>query len=1326
MSQLIVAGGSPPNTTDAATFSSIAGSFGDLSVPEFMERIKAAVKEAVQQNGNFGRAVADASHNYVGKGGSLINIATSIPQIHFHINEGNVSSISFKDERDIVSMPGALRTFGGKLIEVLEQKIAEANPEVKGGVATDLYHGHFHIHGLAGLGKTELALKFVHKHFNLFSLKWFINCKDENSYREGYKGLANALGVYYSAEDSIEVIRNRVHNKLQNPPFSKAWIIIFDDVQSTIPLPPTRNGIIFTTSQQEKLWRQAEEILVPVRSFDREETEELFRDFSNERIDDLDGLMREFKGWPVLLVQAYNYLTEIPECKLSDYLKVVQQIEPLEDHTDEDRYPQSLWKAFEATLQHIEAKSPEAAPLAYLCAFFSTEGIPLSFLERKDNPRWRRNVLGVLENFSILRFNEKEMSFNLHGLWQEFLKKKLRNDKKGFEFFSQAVDKVYQESQGFDISQVSTWPKGRICALHTDVMRNNIDWVSIDPGKQYFLLDCVGDWLLHVGGNARLALSYYQESLEIKQKILGITHRETLASLANVGLGLLRMGQTSSAFETLSQAVRLGEVNPQNNGRELAKIYDNLGQCLLSSGKLEEAGVYFQNALKIRQGLYGDNHSETIRSYINVVIPYLARSRLESEEMKSKVMDHSFFGMNVEFEDMGVVLRKYTQDTLTLNRTILGEDHIWTARSYESHATYSDKPEEALTEMQNAVRIKESKLEKNDPELAETYEKFSMILSSQKRYQEAIDYRKKANDIKTAKEKYSLRMSKRFPGGVDRKEDPKDPMGAVLSLPILDPGGAALMGEMGLFHPYILKKMIKLRECSQYAGTYLQKALELSQKNLGEKHPTTGILYKNMGSLLVQMGVQQGLEYLRKGLRIVQEQLGENHPETMKCYISIYVSCHELSENNEEGIQAMRNALAISQKIFGEDHADSIRLLSMLGEALARSGKTKEDKEEAVILLKKAVQMIKQSPSGEDKTLIACQMALGTSLQLSKQYEEAYASYKEAFELTVKSQDKKRVGLILERLLDCLRDLPTKSNEMKVEILPEAVKILGRGSETVKHVDKILSNSQMKKNHDEYSNDDDDSEEEYVLENKRIPRIQEDATFSSSAAPNAGPIADTFTSEDIALYLWLAPAALISNDMVQKVNTVSVYLKERGFELAGVQADGNCYCHAFMKSYQKQTQKIPILDSQEDPISYLRKMIASQYRASHRTGDRAKKIEQDGEWLTSEEGDLLAKALSIPIRTITVNEAQGNCDVSDMLTFPERNRESQLWSSLSEEERPKNFLLIVDLGGHFVYAEPLKEPMRKFPDSTTAVLSNLSYPATGYLLQGSSSKGEFN
>jgi tetratricopeptide (TPR) repeat protein len=190
------------------------------------------------------------------------------------------------------------------------------------------------------------------------------------------------------------------------------------------------------------------------------------------------------------------------------------------------------------------------------------------------------------------------------------------------------------------------------------------------------------------------------------------------------------------------------------------------------------------------------------------------------------------------------------------------------------------------------------------------------------------------------------------------------------------------------------------------------------------------------------------------------------------------------------------------------------------------------------------------------------------------------------------------------------------------------------------------------------------------------------------------PSADQWTPKQIAIFLWQDPTAIINDSLVAKVNTAAAYLKEEGFTLKGVASNDGCFFSAFLESYAYLSRKIPLLEEQADKISYLRLVLSS--RVKHTENQRFEEIGEKGAWISGiGEGDLLASTLSIPIRLITVNEEHLICDIYDRLIFSEagltEENRSQEWKAISLKERPKEYIFIVDLGGHFVYAQPLKQ-----------------------------------
>lgn len=199
-----------------------------------------------------------------------------------------------------------------------------------------------------------------------------------------------------------------------------------------------------------------------------------------------------------------------------------------------------------------------------------------------------------------------------------------------------------------------------------------------------------------------------------------------------------------------------------------------------------------------------------------------------------------------------------------------------------------------------------------------------------------------------------------------------------------------------------------------------------------------------------------------------------------------------------------------------------------------------------------------------------------------------------------------------------------------------------------------------------------------LLQNMKAPRIKTSPQSVQKAS-------SSYTEERIGKELWLREGQCVSESTQEKVNAVSEYLEKEGFELVGAHADGNCYFDAFLKSLEFSSRKIPILQAQkqENRISYLRGFLSDLWKSEN--PERAGEIKQDKEFITALEGDKFASAFHLPIRVVTPNEEM---QMHDSLTFIDPKKDAQTWETLENKPKTGEYLIIVDLGRHFITAKP--------------------------------------
>jgi KaiC/GvpD/RAD55 family RecA-like ATPase len=63
------------------------------------------------------------------------------------------------------------------------------------------------VHGLGGVGKTELALEFAHRFASDYDIVWWISVEQSTSVTADLAALAEGLGTMQRAADQAEMVR---------------------------------------------------------------------------------------------------------------------------------------------------------------------------------------------------------------------------------------------------------------------------------------------------------------------------------------------------------------------------------------------------------------------------------------------------------------------------------------------------------------------------------------------------------------------------------------------------------------------------------------------------------------------------------------------------------------------------------------------------------------------------------------------------------------------------------------------------------------------------------------------------------------------------------------------------------------------------------------------------------------------------------------------------------------------------------------------------------------------------------------------------------------
>jgi tetratricopeptide (TPR) repeat protein len=634
------------------------------------------------------------------------------------------------------------------------ESVAAVVSQPPGGKIAPAEGGVQALAGMGGVGKSQLALEYAHRHAADYHLRWWIPSEEPLAIPTVMAALARRLGLGEQA-DQEETIAQVVAELSRRD----RWLLIFDNAVHPKDLvgyqPSGDGGHVLVTTRTRSWGGIATRLEVGV--FDPSEAAGFLqrRTSSGDQVA-AEALAKELGELPLALEQAAAFM-EQTGLELGEYLEAFRRDrEVLLEKGEPVAYGATVDATFRLAIGKVAERSEAAVELLELCAFLAPEAVPHDLLTviPSASPMALAQVVhdrlayaetvGVLHGFSLVE--RDQAGVRVHRLVQAVTRHRLDPDERA-AWVARAVILVL-DTWPAEASLPAAWPRCGQLLPHALAVADHAEQLVSVPESTSALLIKVGQYL---SGRAELvaARATLERALVFAEAALGPEHRNIAVILDNLGLVLSQLGELAEARARHERALALFEAVYGSDHPNVARVLTNLGVVLGELGELPAARVRLERALAIKEAAYGPDHPQVAATLVNLgnvhyQLEELPQARIHQERalaILAVAYEPNHPQIATTLESLGLVLADLgdlaeassrLERALAIKEAAYGPDHPQVATTLHNLGALLSRLGElpgSRARLERALGIQEAAYGPNHPGVASTLESLGVVLA---------------------------------------------------------------------------------------------------------------------------------------------------------------------------------------------------------------------------------------------------------------------------------------------------------------------------------------------------------------------------------------------------------------------------------------------------------------------------------------------------------------------------------------------------------------------------------------------------------------------